>query len=140
LLARKVGRSLQRVDEMDYALRSRVRRTLDMNRARLRDLEARLSMLDLRLRFARTRRRLEIADGAAVQTMQRRIAQAHARLEPLAAQLYQLSPLRVLDRGYAIVENEQGQILKDSSGAPVDSSIGVRLARGRLKARVTGRE
>jgi exodeoxyribonuclease VII large subunit len=137
LLARSIGRSLQRVDELDYGLRDRLRRTLDARRTRLRDLEARLGTLDLRLRFARARRRLEIADGSAVQVVRLKVAGARARLEPLAAQLHQLSPLRVLDRGYAIVEDEQGRILKDAAAAPAESNIGVRLAKGRLKAKVT---
>jgi exodeoxyribonuclease VII large subunit len=137
LLARKIGRLLQRIDELDYEMRNRVRRMLEGRRARLRNLEARLSMLDLRLRFASARRRLEIADGAAAQTIHLRLARARARFEPLAAQLHQLSPLRVLERGYAIVHDEHGRILKDAAAAPVDSEIGVRLARGRLRARVT---
>ena len=58
---------------------------LEARRGILRGLEARLSTLDLRLRFARARRRLEIADGAAEQAIHLRISQARARLEPLAA-------------------------------------------------------
>jgi exodeoxyribonuclease VII large subunit len=137
LLARKIGRSLQRIDELDYEMRDRVRRLLEARRAGLRSLEARLSMLDLRLRFAGVRRRLEIADGAAAQAIHLRVARGRARFEPLAAQLHQLSPLRVLERGYAIVDDGQGRILKDAAAAAVDSEIGVRLARGRLRARVT---
>jgi exodeoxyribonuclease VII large subunit len=48
-----------------------------------------------------------------------------------------LSPLQVLERGYAIVENALGRIVKHPEEAPVASEIRVRLARGRLKARVT---
>jgi exodeoxyribonuclease VII large subunit len=62
---------------------------------------------------------------------------ARTGVESLAAQLAHLSPLAVLERGYALVENEQGRIVKDPAQAPVDSAIRVRLARGRLKARVT---
>lgn len=140
LLARKIGRSLQRIDELDYEMKDRVRRLLEARRARLRSLEARLSMLDLRLRFAGVRRRLEIADGAAAQAIHLRVARGRARFEPLAAQLHQLSPLRVLERGYAIVQDEHGRILKDAAAAALDSEIGVRLARGRLSARVTDRK
>jgi exodeoxyribonuclease VII large subunit len=58
-------------------------------------------------------------------------------VESLAGQLAQLSPLQVLERGYAIVENALGRIVKHPEEAPVASEIRVRLARGRLKARVT---
>jgi exodeoxyribonuclease VII large subunit len=137
LFSRRLGRSLQRVDELDYRARQLLRRAMDTRRARLRELAARLSMLDLRLRLARTRRRLEIADSAALEGVRLRLARARARLEPLAAELHQLSPLRVLDRGYAIVEDERGVILKQAADVAPGAAIGVRLAKGRLKARVT---
>jgi exodeoxyribonuclease VII large subunit len=51
-----------------------------------------------------------------------------------------LSPLKILDRGYAIVTDSAGSVIKDAAQAPVGSDIAVRLARGRLGARVTGAE
>ncbi|MGO9096798.1 MAG: exodeoxyribonuclease VII large subunit [Bryobacteraceae bacterium] len=137
LLQRRIGRWLQRIDELDYALRTSLRGSLEERRTRARELEARLSALDLRLRFARTRRRLEIAEAAAWQSARRCVAQARARFQTLAAQLDPLSPLRVLERGYAIASDEAGRILKDSAEVAPESGIRVRLARGRLRARVT---
>jgi exodeoxyribonuclease VII large subunit len=135
LLHRRIGRAFQRTDELDYILRNTPRALIEARRAGLRDLDARLTALDLRLRFARTRRRLEIAESAAAQSTRGRLAAAHARFEPLAAQLNQLSPLRVLDRGYAIVQDVSSRILKDPAEAPPGSPLEIRLARGRLKAR-----
>jgi exonuclease VII large subunit len=43
----------------------------------------------------------------------------------------------VLERDYAIATDDSGRILKDASGVPAESAIRVRLARGRLRARVT---
>jgi exodeoxyribonuclease VII large subunit len=137
LLSRRIGRSLQRVDEVDYELRRRMRSLLVLARAHWAELDARLKALDLRLRFAQTRQRLEAANRTAAETMQARLTRARRRYEPLAAELHQLSPLRVLDRGYAIVQDDQGRILKDAADAPPPAAIGVRLARGRLRARVT---
>jgi exodeoxyribonuclease VII large subunit len=137
LLQRRVGRWLQRIDELDYALRASLRGGIEERRARAHALEARLSALDLRLRFARTRRRLEIAEAAAWQSARACVARARARFQTLAAQLDPLSPLRVLERGYAIASDEAGRILKDAAEVAPESGIQVRLARGRLKARVT---
>ena len=137
LLSRRIGRALQRVDEVDYELRGRTRSLLLLARGRWGELDARLKALDLRLRFAQTRQRLEAADRTSVETMRASLTRARRRFEPLAAELQQLSPLRVLDRGYAIVQDHQGRILKDAADAPPPSEIAVRLARGRLKARVT---
>ena len=54
----------------------------------------------------------------------------------LEAKLGQLSPLAILNRGYAIVTGEDGHVLMDAAAAPEGSSIDVRLARGRLAAEV----
>jgi exonuclease VII large subunit len=43
----------------------------------------------------------------------------------------------VLARGYAIVLNDQGQIVKESASAPAGSEIRVLFARDGLKATVT---
>jgi len=137
LLHRRIGRSLQRVDELDYRLRALLRSHLERRRSAWRGLDARLAALDLRLRFARTRRRLELAESAALQLAHAKLAAARARLEPRLAQLHQLSPLRVLERGYAIATDEAGCVLKDPRDAPPGSDIRVLLARGRLQARVT---
>jgi exodeoxyribonuclease VII large subunit len=54
----------------------------------------------------------------------------------VAAKLSQLSPLRVLERGYAIVSNEAG-IVTDAAAAPAESRIHVRLHKGSLDAVVS---
>lgn len=136
LLHRNVGRMQQRVDELDYRMRSRVQAGAAARRKRLEDWTARLRSLDLRLRMARARQRLGAADAAAAQLIHLRLARAHGRLNPLIAHLTQLSPLKILDRGYAIVTNERGAIVKQAADAPADSKINVRLAQGRLAARV----
>jgi exodeoxyribonuclease VII large subunit len=93
--------------------------------------------MDLRLRFAGMRRRLELAEAAAPQRIHLRLARERGRLDSLGAQLSHLSPLEILDRGYAIVQDDKGQIVKEAEAAPVDSSLDVRLAKGRLRAQVT---
>jgi exodeoxyribonuclease VII large subunit len=100
-------------------------------------LESRLRYYDPRPRFARDRRRLERALASISQAMRLNLARRTNRAQALAAKLSQLSPLRILDRGYAIVTNDSGQIVKASHQAPADSAINVRLAAGSLAARVT---
>jgi len=60
-----------------------------------------------------------------------------SKAESLTAQLAHLSPLAILERGYAIVQREDGSIVKDAAAAPLRSKLDVRLARGRLKVSVT---
>lgn len=138
LLHRKIGRHLQRVDECDYRLRERMRiATASRERVR-RAIEERLRRFDMRPRLAADRRRMEAAHTTAVQCMRTRLMQRRSRLEQLAAKLGQLSPLRILDRGYAIVSNHGG-IVTDPAQAPPESAIRVRVAKGSLDATITQR-
>ena len=52
------------------------------------------------------------------------------------AKLDALSPLNVLNRGFAIAENEAGDVLRDAANVAVDDLVKIRLAVGSLKARV----
>jgi exodeoxyribonuclease VII large subunit len=134
-LHRAIGRQMQRVDELDYRLRELWRASLAARRRALEGASARLAKLDIRLQFAAARRRLEASDAALVQSMRLRLSRGQGALGQLEAHLKQLSPLTILDRGYAIVERE-GKIVKSPEDAPVGSDIEVRLAAGKLKATV----
>jgi exodeoxyribonuclease VII large subunit len=139
VLHRNVGRLQQRVDELDYRMRGRFQTVAAIRRKRLQELTARLRSLDLRLRVARARRRLETADTAAAQLIRLRLTRAHGRLNPLIAHLTQLSPLKILERGYAIVTNEAGLIVKQPGDAPAESKVDIRIAQGKIAARVLER-
>jgi exodeoxyribonuclease VII large subunit len=69
------------------------------------------------------------------QAIRGRLSHAQAAFGTLTAQLEQLSPLKILERGYAIVEHA-GRVVKEPADAPEGSTVDVRVARGRLKARI----
>lgn len=137
LLQRRIGRAMQRVDESEYRLRERMRAVLDKHLRRWREMDLRLRGLDLRLRFAGGHRRLDAARERLSSLVRLRLMGSRARLDELAARLAQLSPLQVLERGYAIVEDEAGLLVRDAAAVSAGSAIHVRLAKGRLSARVT---
>jgi exodeoxyribonuclease VII large subunit len=135
VLHRNVGRHLQRIDEQEYRLRERVRTAIDLRERERRGLEERLRHFDVRPRLAADRRRMDSAHTAMLETVRRRLALRRSDWEQARAKIEQLSPLKILERGYAIVSNDGG-ILKDAKSAPVGSSIHVRVAKGELDARV----
>jgi exodeoxyribonuclease VII large subunit len=135
-LHRAIGRRMQRVDELEYSLRDGVRMAVEGRKRALDTVSARLVQQDVRLQFADARRRLEACDAAVAQSMRWRLSQARGALAPLSAHLDQLSPLKILERGYAIVERE-GKIVKSPEDAPRGASIQVRVAQGSLRAKVT---
>ena len=137
LLHRAIGRQAQRIDELEFRLRDLLRSLLERHARAQRSLAARLRYFDLRPRFAADRRRLDHAHAAAAQSLRWQIGRRRHAVEQLSAKLSQLSPLLILDRGYAIVTNQSGAILKDSAAAPPASAIQVRLAKGRLDATVS---
>jgi exodeoxyribonuclease VII large subunit len=55
----------------------------------------------------------------------------------LRAQLNLLAPQRTLERGYAIVQDEQGRILRDTADLVQDQAIDVRLAQGQVRIEIT---
>jgi len=137
LLQRTIGRQAQRIDELEFRMRDRLRSRIEQHSRTQRALMTRLRYFDLRPRFAADRRRLDAAHAAAEQALRWRIARQRAQVAQLAAKLSQLSPLAILERGYAIVTRESGEIVKDSTAAPAGSTIQVRLAKGRLDATVS---
>ncbi len=70
--------------------------------------------------------------------LSRRVATARDRLSRTAGHLSAVSPLAVLDRGYAIATRDGARApLRDAASVTVGDSVDVRLARGRLRATVT---
>jgi exodeoxyribonuclease VII large subunit len=137
LLHRALAKRAQRVDDLDHQLRDRAQRLLDLQSRRLAALLRRLHASDLRLRLARNRHRQEVSAERLVKTMQSRMRQARHREETIEAHLTQLSPLGVLARGYAIVEDAQRYILRSSAETSAGQELRIRLHRGELDALVS---
>ncbi len=134
----RVGRAQQRIDDMGYRMRERIRAATAGRERDRRALEGRLRRFELRPRLAVARRAMEAARASADRCVRMRLALRRSAWEQANAKLGQLSPLRILERGYAIVSNQAG-VLKDAAAAPPDSRILVRLARGKLQAVVEKR-
>ncbi|MEJ7605495.1 MAG: exodeoxyribonuclease VII large subunit [Bryobacteraceae bacterium] len=136
MLHRAMGRQFQRLDDIDRCLRANAGRNLKNQRENLHALDSRLRRMDLQLRFSTAQRRLAGLDNDTRQAMQLRLTQSRARFDLLAARLKSLSPLNVLERGYAIVQTAAGSVVKETSEAPPGSDIQIRLASGKLRAKV----
>jgi exodeoxyribonuclease VII large subunit len=137
VLRRDLLRRAQPVDEFEFRLRELARRRLQAGRRLLESWHGRLLQQDLRLRLSLVRGQLERLETAAAQRIHVRLGTARSRLDQLSAHLHQLSPLRVLERGYAIVQGAGGKLVRDASEAPENSPIQIRLWKGRLRAVVT---
>lgn len=65
---------------------------------------------------------------------------SHRRFVQLAAGLDALSPLKVLGRGYAMVQDSEGTVLKSAKQVSPGDSIRVQLCEGRLNCLVESKE
>jgi exodeoxyribonuclease VII large subunit len=138
LMERILARRSQRVDEADGQLRDWAQEKLETSRRRYVELSRRLQDCNMQLRFERSRHKQEMLEGQLWKAWNARICNAQRRAEEAHASLVQLSPLAVLRRGYAIVENTEGRVLRSSLEADAGEQIKIRLHQGELDATVSG--
>jgi len=138
-MRRSLGRAAQRVDELDAALRDRLRERAARGRRLLQDLDRRLRQMDPRVRLGEARHRLQLLAAAAEQRMRLHLNEAAHRRHRLDAALVQLSPLAVLERGYAIVQKEGGVVVRQAAEVSADEELRIRLWKGEVHARVRER-
>jgi exodeoxyribonuclease VII large subunit len=108
---------------------------------RVDDLGFRLERFGRSGNFARERRhRIEVLKHRMESLMQFRLRRAHEAFGKIAHTLDALSPLAVLERGYAVCLTPQGKVIRSAEAVEVNSSVKVRLHEGTLRATVSGKE
>jgi exodeoxyribonuclease VII large subunit len=140
ILRRKIAAGHQRTDELHFQARQLIVRRMRLGENRLRDQQHALAGLDFRVRLARSRSRLDQLWERLPPLIRWRLEREGAALGSLGQQLQHLSPLAILERGYAIVQTPAGGVLRDSAQAAVNDRLNVRLHRGRLGVRVENKE
>jgi exodeoxyribonuclease VII large subunit len=103
-------------------------------------VQNRLARLNIGRRLETDRRRQTAALTALQHAMRRAMDHRASRLDSLRSQLLNLSPLSVLERGYALAYGPEGRLLCDAAQVATGDNIDVRLAKGRLSAQVTKSE
>lgn len=142
------------LDQLSLGRRALVERRRDLARARLEAVDreravragmeaaaARLRQAGAAIRLVHPARALAAAAGRLDRVgwrapAGRRCAEERARLAGAARHLDALSPVRVLERGYAVVRDEGGTVVRDAAGVAEGGRLDIQLAAGRLAARV----
>jgi exodeoxyribonuclease VII large subunit len=130
----------QRLDDLSHRLEVAERMTLERTRRRWDTISASIRHYDLRLVLSGMRKELESETNALVGVMRNVLLQHRVRSERFETALRSLSPLAILDRGYALIFHESGKLLKDASKVAVGDAVSLRLAHGQLSAEVTGKD
>jgi exodeoxyribonuclease VII large subunit len=131
-----IHRRYQRLDDLVYHLVHAQRDLLEGHRRRFEKVAGAVQHYDLRVRLGNYRRELESRVAALAAAMRTSNLRRRGRLEGLGDSLAALSPLAVLERGYALVFDSAGKLLKDARHAKAGSDITARLAHGEITATV----
>jgi exodeoxyribonuclease VII large subunit len=133
----RLDRARQDLDRHTEALHARGERALSATRLQLHQLAHRLANLHPRARLTARSAQLEAAIVRQHAAMRAVLDERRAEFAQLGAQLAALSPLAVLDRGYAMV-HRGAELVRDASRVAAGDGLRVRLARGALDVTVTG--
>lgn len=131
-----IRRRQQKLDDLTYRLERNQRQTLELLRRRLDAISASVRHYDLRRVLGGVRQELDTGTVALASVMRNTLLVNKVRLERMGRALEALSPLAVLDRGYALVFNASGQLVKDASVLHQGDEIRARLAKGEIFAEV----
>ena len=130
----------QKLDDLTHQLELAERHRLERMRRRWESASAAVRHYDLRLVLSGMRRELESWTSALIAVTRNVLLQHRVRSERLETALASLSPLAILERGYALIFDAQGKLLKDSRSVKVGDAISARLAHGQLDAQVVKKQ
>ena len=135
-----INRWQQRLDDLRFRAEKAVRQLIERDRRRWETASAAVRHYDARRRLVTIRQALDAQTASLASVIHARLLQNRAALERRTASLEALSPLAILNRGYALVFDAQGALVRDAKRISVGDEVSARLARGRIRARVSATE
>jgi exodeoxyribonuclease VII large subunit len=134
-----MDRRAQRFDELDLRLANAIARRLRLATDGSLRLDARLLRQDPAARLGQNARRLELLRARLATAGRTAVSRERIALDRAASKLEALSPVRVLERGYALVYGPDGRLLRANGEVTAGDEITARLHQGNLRARVTSK-
>jgi len=130
----------QKVDDLIHRIELAERGMIEKSRRRWETISASVRHYDLALILSGMRKELDSWTTALAAVTRNVLLQHRVRAERLQTALESLSPLAILDRGYALVFDSNGKLLKDARAVGPGDEISARLARGQIQATVTKKD
>jgi len=130
----------QRSDEMTARLAQGLRGRLEQSRRRFTLAHLQVARFDFRDRLSRARLRVEKRSVELGIRAERLLSAKREQIERLRLQLRERGPLKVLERGYAIVTDLAGNVLRDVAQVSVGDTVAIRLHRGEAGAEVKSKK
>ena len=133
---RELREQTQKIDEIDQRLTRAWHNRAQQRQARLQSAAARLNANSPTIQLTRHQARQSGLSTRLAIAMGARQNRARSKFDVLIRALHNVSPLAVLDRGYALVKKNNKIVLNASSLMPGDE-IQARLANGEIVAVVS---
>lgn len=133
----KLREQAQKLDGLELRMQRAVRHHIERQKQTFRQLQQRYQRCSPMPRIAAGQQRKDELEHRLFTLIQTHLKQSNLKLSGLAATLNSVSPLATLDRGYAIVQDEQGKVIQDISQITPQSTVETRLSKGRFVSRVT---
>jgi exodeoxyribonuclease VII large subunit len=134
-----INRRQQKLDDLKNRLERAERQILEQQRRRLEWAGAAVRHYDVRRMLAGIHKELDARVAALAATARTLLLRRRSMVSQLSGQLEALSPLAILDRGYALVFDSSGTLLKDAAAVHIGNEISARLAKGTVHATVNRR-
>jgi exodeoxyribonuclease VII large subunit len=131
-----INRRQQKLDDLKNRMDRAERQILEKQHRRLELAAAAVRHYDARRMLAGIRKELDSRVAGLAAAARTVLLQRSGRLNQLTVQLEALSPLAILDRGYALVFDSSGMLLKDAERVKPGDEISARLAKGSVTATV----
>ena len=135
-MAALLHRLEQRLDDFSFRLEAAVTAQLRQRQQQVAELAAAVLRHDPRQGLAQARERLAACRTRLDRTLERMIHASSSRLSALDAQLNSLSPLAVLERGYALVLDANGAVVRLTTQVTPGDKVFTRLSDGAFISRV----
>jgi exodeoxyribonuclease VII large subunit len=131
-----INQRQQRLDNLRFRLEKAERKLIEQNRRRWERASATVRHYDARRVLSGIRRDLASRNAAMAVAMKTLLLRHRTRIEQIEHQLNALSPMAILERGYALVFDSSGKLVKSSAQVEQGDKVSARLAHGSLTARV----
>jgi exodeoxyribonuclease VII large subunit len=134
---RELLEKAQRMDELELRLGKAIQQHLGQAALRCGHLRQRLATQSPSRQLNLSRERLSRAEEKLKITIQQVLRQRKEQCDHIAQTLHLVSPLATLGRGYAIVRDDRGAIVRHAAQLTPGDQISTRVAHGLITANVT---
>jgi exodeoxyribonuclease VII large subunit len=130
----------QKLDDLTHRMELAERNLLEKFHRRWETVSAAVRHYDVRLVLNGMSKELDSRTTALASVMRNVLLQYRVRSERFETALQSLSPVAILDRGYALVFDSNGNLLKNADAVKIGDEISARVAHGQIHAVVTKKQ